>query len=147
MYCQNCGSQIDEKVDFCPQCGAKSHQNKRLSLDKKKILLIALIIVVIVVVIILLVRIFSDDSTSNEEYKNYGTDSYNEELSYTYSDDGTLKFIDGTFSDITVNSSQDALEALNELKNEVGFNDVFEELELDYQETSEDLTYYRFNQM
>ena len=147
MYCQNCGSQIDEKVDFCPQCGAKAHQNKRLSLDKKKILLIALIIVVIVVVIILLVRIFSDDSTSNEEYKNYGTDSYNEELSYTYSDDGTLKFIDGTFSDITVNSSQDALEALNELKNEVGFNDVFEELELDYQETSEDLTYYRFNQM
>ena len=68
-------------------------------------------------------------------------------MSYTYSDDGTLKFIDGTFSDITVNSSQDALEALNELKNEVGFNDVFEELELDYQETSEDLTYYRFNQM
>lgn len=57
------------------------------------------------------------------------------------------KFINGRFSEKTVHTSHEALEALNDLKEEFGFSDIYQEFVLDSKEVSESITYYRFNQV
>lgn len=61
MFCGNCGNEINDNLDFCPECGqkmpAQSNKNK-----KKKIIRIASVIIAFVIIIGLFNVIFSDSA-------------------------------------------------------------------------------------
>lgn len=64
----------------------------------------------------------------------------------SYDENGIPKFIRGNFTDMKVTNEEEALEALSEIS-DLQIQDVTKEFQLNYKETSEDITYYRFNQV
>lgn len=56
MFCKNCGTELNEAVGFCPQCGLKAegtHINKKITVPRGKGLL-AVVGVILVVIIALI---------------------------------------------------------------------------------------------
>ncbi len=152
MFCSNCGNKLSGSEDFCTNCGTKvnkinevKEENKKPKSSKRVLPIILIVLIIITVLILLIIFICSKFTNKKEEIKDTNTD--NEEISYTYDSLGNTKFIDGTFSTKVVKSTEDVKSALNEIKDKIGIKDVDKELKLDYEETSEDITFYRFNQV
>ncbi len=167
MFCKNCGTQNTDNSDFCMNCGASLNnenitnitkiineippiqqqqfnnnvKNVQPKKDKKAILIIMGIIIIVLIVI--LVLWFMKKRNNN----NYGSTNQKSEISYSYSEGNIPKFIDGSFSSDTINSSEDVLKVLENIKDEMKFKDVSEELKLISEETNEDMTYYKFEQI
>ncbi len=167
MLCQKCGKQNVDNASFCWNCGnsfvtqevpskndipsiqqQQFHSNiKKENLEKKsngmkKLLLFIIGIFIIVFIGILVFWVIKDKSTTN-----YGSVSSKEEISYSYSEGNVPKFIDGTFSSKTVSSSDDVLQALEDIKDVMKFENILEELELSKEEKSKGITYYKYNQV
>lgn len=169
MLCQNCGTPNADNSDFCMNCGAslnnenvtnvtkptneippiqqqqfnnnvKNVQPKKDKKSKKTILIIMGIIIIALIVILSLWFMKNRNS-------NYGSTNQKDEISYSYSEGNIPKFIDGSFSSDTINSSKDVLKALENIKDEMKFKDVSKELKLSSEETNEDMTYYKFEQI
>ena len=167
MLCQKCGKQNVDNASFCWNCGNSfvtqevpskndipsiqqqqfpNNEKKENSLKKsngmKKLLLFIIGIFIIVFIGILVFWVIKDKSTTN-----YGSVSSKEEISYSYSGGNVPKFIDGTFSSKTVSSSDDVLQALEDIKDVMKFENILEELELSKEEKSKGITYYKYNQV
>ncbi len=121
------------------------NNNKNVK-KKKKFHIITFLVIVIIIAIFAFIGIFVYNKFIKKEI-TYGTKSTNEEITYNYSEDGTTKFIDGAFSNKRVTSETEVKEALKDFKDTLGIKDVDKELTLEYEENSEDVTYYRFNQI
>ncbi|MCI8446680.1 MAG: zinc-ribbon domain-containing protein, partial [Bacilli bacterium] len=165
MFCKNCGTQNTDNSNFCMNCGASLNnenitnitkiineippiqqqqfnnnvKNVQPKKDKKAILIIMGIIVLIVMLALWFMK--------NRNNNNYGSTNQKSEISYSYSEGNIPKFIDGSFSSDTINSSEDVLKVLENIKDEMKFKDVSEELKLISEETNEDMTYYKFEQI
>ncbi len=139
MVCENCGQTIDKKMIVCPYCGKSVIKEK-----KKKNKLVFLIILLIFICLLSFV-LFT--WLKNKNNKEYGEVSNIEEITYTYNDNNIPKFINGSFSTKKVNNKDEVLNALNDIKELLKINDPTKELLLDYQETDNEITYYRFNQI
>lgn len=169
MLCQNCGKQNADNSLFCMNCGAslnnesvtnvtkatneippiqqqqfnnnvKNVQPKKDKKNKKAILIIMGIIIIALIVILALWFMKNKNN-------NYGSTNQKDEISYSYSDGNIPKFIDGSFSSDTITSSQDVLKALENIKEEMKFKDISKELKLSSEETNENMTYYKFEQI
>lgn len=169
MLCRNCGTQNTDNSDFCMNCGAslnnqnvtnvtkptneippiqqqqfnnnvKDVQPKKDKKSKKTIL------IVMGIIILSLIIIFALWFMKNRN-NNYGNNNQKEEISYSYGEGNILKFIDGSFSSETIDSSKDVLKALEKVKDEMKFKDISKELKLSSEETNEDMTYYKFEQI
>lgn len=138
MNCPNCKCSINDNEIFCHNCGAKITEKSKIK-KYKKIILIAITIFVVLFIITLILLI-------TKKNNNYGSIGQKDEISYSYSDGNIPKFIDGTFSSITINSSDDVLKALEDIREEMKFNDITKELKLSSEEKYENVTYYKFNQ-
>ena len=64
----------------------------------------------------------------------------------SYDENGIPKFIRGNFTSAKVTNEEEALKVLGEIS-ELQVRDATKEFKLDYMETSEGFTYYRFNQI
>lgn len=165
MICPKCGNKIVENADFCPFCGANLKQimeqlqsqnqqniepvinqnfdNKKPNQIKRNILIIIGLLIIVLVGIIFIVRIIKSKLNNND---SYGSESNTEIVSIVRDENGAVKFIDGTFTDIKVKSESDAYKALDTLKDELKFNNVEDEFYIESVETSKNITYYRFHQ-
>ena len=139
MVCSNCNSVINENENFCPNCGTKIEPKK-----KNKIVIFVIITVISLIAIIATIFFIFNKKDDN---KKYGSVSSSDFISYTYSEGGIPKFIDGEFSSITIKSSADVLKALEEIKDIMKFKDIQSELKLLSEETVDGITYYKYNQV
>ena len=149
MFCPECGTNLSVDAEFCSNCGTllnnantpTINQVKKSKSNKKIILIIIGIIITALAITIVLWFIKSKSSN------NYGSINKKNEISYSYSEGNIPKFIDGSFNSDIVNSSSDVLKALESIKDEMKFKDISKELKLSSTETSEDVTYYKFDQI
>ncbi len=109
--------------------------------NKKFVSLVILSILIIILTIMLGLWLM------NKSQKKYSLLSSNELISYNYNENNILKFVDGKFSNHLVKTSEDVMEALETIKEKIGFKNSSEELRLVSQEKSMDITYYKFNQI
>lgn len=137
MFCTNCNGAISRDADFCPNCGTK--------IDKKNKKIIVLVAIAILIILFTVILFFWINQKKNN--KNYDSTSFLESVSYSYTDTNILKFIDGKFSDNLVKDSDDALRALESIKYKIGCKDIDKELRLNQEEKSENITYYKFDQI
>lgn len=138
MKCKKCNIILSDNVVFCTNCGTEvEKKNKK---NKKKVLIIIVILIILFVISLFLWM----NKSSN---KNYSSISSSELISYSYNKDDKIKFIDGKFSDKLINSLDDVYEALESIKDEIGFKDIKKELKFVREGKSEDITYYKFNQV
>ena len=169
MFCPKCNMSLPEESQFCSNCGTNlkqiqeqlqnqqatvlpkqptiqldddNNRNKKSNKTKRNIIIIGFLIVLIVGVVF----VIKNTIGKSNKYSNYGSTSSSETITIVRNEIGTAKFIDGTFTDIKVNSESDAYKALDTLKNELKFNDVNKEFTIESIETSEDITYYKFHQ-
>lgn len=133
MKCKNCKSKIEITHTFCPNCGKKIVKNN------KKIWIIPLGIFVILFGLFLLIPKKEEVKEKNEVSQNNQT--------ITYASNGIPKFISGIFSNQKVESSQDALHSLEDIKEDLQLHNIEEEFVLESEEKVGEFTYYRFNQM
>jgi len=138
MKCKKCGNRIEQNAKFCSNCGTEVK-------NKKNIILLVIIAILIIIVGVLLALWIINKNNSQKD--NFSSESSNSLISYTYSDNNNVKFIDGNFSDIKIKSSDDVLKALESIKDKIGFSDIKNELVLNSEEVSEEITYYKFNQV
>ena len=127
-----------------------NYDNKTNKSKTNKGLVIAIIIVVVIVLLIL--GAFLGVKSLINKFNNAANTFMNEmedevEISVVKNENGIPKFIDGRFTDINVKNETDAFEALNALKDQLNFKNVNEEFSIESAEESENITYYRFNQM
>lgn len=130
MRCKKCNHFININEKFCPNCG-------------KKIGFLILAIVLIIICLLVFFSLFS----KNKKKKAYDLVGTSTSISYSYSDDHILKSIDGRFSKQLIHSSSDVLTALESIKDKIGFKDATKEFVLLSEETSEGITYYKYNQV
>ena len=97
--------------------------------------------------ILILLGIFFLFGYRFHEKKQEDSKPTNDEINYEYQKNGIPKFITGNFTDKKVYSSDDALEVFNDLKSELSLKNPKEEFILDYEETANQITYYRFQQI
>ena len=142
MNCENCKSIISDDEIFCHNCGTKV-ERKTNNKNNKKIFLIVIGLIIVLFAVLLVVFLTKKNNNSN----NYGNTSKKEKISYSYSEGNIPKFIDGEFSSITINSSDDVLKALEDIKDEMKFKDISKELKLFSEEKYENITYYKFSQI
>lgn len=133
MKCKNCKSKIDITHAFCPNCGSTIVKNN------KKNWMIPLGIFVILLGLLFLIP-------KKEEIKEINGVSQNNQT-ITYASNGIPKFISGTFSNQKVESSQDALHSLEDLKEDLQLQNIEETFALESEEKVGEFTYYRFNQV
>ena len=167
MLCQSCGTQNTNNSAFCMNCGTSlnnvdasnvaiktneippiqqqqfNNNVKNVQPKKSKKTILIIIGIMSIVLMIVLVLWFKKQNNNN----NYGVNSQKDEISYSYSEGNVPKFIDGSFSSDTINSSKDVLKALESIKDEMNFKDISKELKLSSEETSDDITYYKFEQI
>lgn len=115
-------------------------------MKKSKIVIVIVAIVLAILIIGLMVLFGLKLLKKGEEPSIDNTEVSKEDITYTYTENGIPKFIDGEFSKREVKSSNDALLALDDMKENMHFKDVFSEFQFDSEEKSENITYYRFNQ-
>ena len=168
MLCQSCGTQNTNNSAFCMNCGTSlnnvdasnvaiktneippiqqqqfNNNVKNVQPKKNKKTILIIIGIMSIVLMIVLVLWFKKQNNNNN---NYGVNSQKDEISYSYSEGNVPKFIDGSFSSDTINSSKDVLKALESIKDEMNFKDISKELKLSSEETSDDITYYKFEQI
>ncbi len=159
MVCPKCGSIFSGEEKFCINCGTlleqeKNEENNFINNEKieenisekkpkkKKIVAIVLLLIIICVLVSGIVIIIK-----NKLVSKYGNTSQKSEISYTYAENNIPKFIDGSYSTDKITSSSDVLKSLENIKDEMKFSDISKELKLASEETSENITYYRFNQI
>lgn len=107
-----------------------------------KFIFIVFALIVIVAIVFVVKFLFKKDKKNN-----YSGNSSSDVVSVVKADNGIVKFIDGTFTDVVVKSESDAYEALSSLKDELKFNNVKEEFDIVSTESSENITYYKFQQV
>lgn len=134
MLCQNCKQKLNKSDYFCPSCGQKNAKSKNV----KKYVFIAFIFVLIISCVLIFIVL---KTKSKLEYNTVIST-----VSYNY-DDESLTFVDGKFSDKTVKSSEEALEALGDLKDKIGFKNVKEEFKQLREDSDNFSNYYRFSQI
>lgn len=168
MFCPNCGKQNLENSEFCFSCGFRLKQSDAVQesvqstqqiqqpiqqftqqpvvekKDKKsnKFIFVVLALIVIVAIVFVVKFLFKKDKNNN-----YSGNSSSDIISVVKADNGIVKFIDGTFTDVIVSSESDAYKALDSLKDELKFNNVKEEFNVVSTESSEKITYYKFQQV
>ena len=144
MFCNNCGNKLNGNEEFCPNCGKRITKVQEPLKNKKNIskTIIAISIVLILIVVILLLVL-----NLVKKPNKYGNISKNDTIITIENENRIPKFIDGDFAGIKVESEKDALKALETIKDSLKIKNTSEELKIDYYETSENITYYRFNQM
>lgn len=136
MECKKCGAENTDAANFCFNCASPlKYENNQKKRNKKKGTKL-FVIIVIALITIIVIRLCNNKSKSGKN-----------EISYNYSEDNIPKFIDGTFSNKKINSSKDVLEALESVKEEMKFNDISKELKLYSTEKSENITYYKYEQV
>jgi len=167
MFCPNCGTNNSNETVLCIKCGTnlkeiqiqsqnqtqqlviqgeqsinnqKNNNNKKSNKSKRDFLIIIVILILILIGIILVGKNVVD------KYLNYGNKSNADILSIVRDENGIAKFIDGTFTDIKVKSEEDAYKALDTLKNELRFNKVKDEFNIESVEKNDGITYYKFHQ-
>ena len=130
MNCKKCGNHLNSNEDFCPNCGNRIQKNNR------KFLILGLIIIIVFSIGFLMIK---------KKNIDYEVNKINQ-ISYHYNNQ-IPNFIDGNFSNRLINSSNDALLALNDIKDKMGIQDATKEFVLEREEKSENITYYRFKQV
>lgn len=103
-------------------------------MKNKKVIMIILIIITITILLLGIIGFVNRDKSKNG-------------LSYSYSEIGIPKFIEGNFSKEKITNSKEALNSLNELKSKMKFKNVEEELTLLSEVKNDNITYYKFGQM
>lgn len=108
---------------------------------KKSHKLIAFLLIVILIagIVFAVVKLTQNNNADNK--------ATSDDITYDYGDNGSLKFVDGKYSDVKITDEATARQALNDLKDKIKFNDVDKEFKLDYTEKVKDINYYRFNQV
>ena len=139
LYCVDCGVLLEENIKTKEELEEKIKTEKKPKKKSKLFIIILLFILIIISVFIVLFFIKKDNEYSGSSSKN--------EISYAYGDNNNLKFIDGTFSLKKINGVDDVLEALKDIKDELNIKDINNELKEESVETSEGVTYYKFNQV
>ena len=146
MFCPKCGNPLTGNEEFCPKCGyqrqLKSLKNPKKSSKKKNYLLILLgVLLFLAIVFAIFFFLFKKDDS-----KNYGTQASSDLVMTSYNENGIPKFIRGNFTNTKVTNEEEALKVLGEIS-ELQIQDATKEFQLDYTETSENFTYYRFDQV
>ena len=156
MFCPKCGKEIKDGDVFCPYCGEKTvkkqdqiqvqNNNVNKKSNKKKSIIIILVVLVFFILLISLI-VFGIKSLFGFFNRYINTGDKDNSISIVMGDYNIPKFIDGNFTDIVVKDEKDALKALNSLKNQMKFNNVENEFEIDSVNTVSDITYYKFQQI
>lgn len=166
MVCLKCGKTILDSAEICPFCNENLkqmasqniaytqenvissqqdfNQSSKLLKSKRNFLIIAVVLVLVITVGIIMFIKFR--GSKSNKYSNLGNTNSSEIVSFIRNENGTTKFIDGTFTELKVNNENDAYKALETLKDELKFQNVQEEFVIESKETSEEITYYRFQQ-
>lgn len=77
MYCINCGEQIPENADFCPNCGkVLKKEQKKVQLNKKNINIILNCIGIILGITLIILSVTSSFPGEVVVDKMYGGDAY-----------------------------------------------------------------------
>lgn len=155
MFCPKCGANLPNESEFCSNCGnslkkfssfiSQQHQPNNVKKRKiKKYIIFIMSSLVVFAVILVAVIIYSNSNNTNNMYSDV---SQKKELSYSYSEGDIPKFIDGTFSNKKISSSEDVLEALEDIRSEMQFKNISKELKFSSSEVSENFTYYKYDQI
>ena len=148
MYCPFCGIAVENKDGTCPNCGSKinslvQNNNKSKKKNKMPIILLALIVLIAGGGFGFFVL-----ANGNGNGKEDNTERPPDELppDIFFNENGIPAFIDGSFADITIQTQDDALESLEQIKDLMKIGDVSEEFRVLSKEKSEGITYYRLQQ-
>ena len=131
MKCKKCGSVINDRIKFCPECGAKVSK-----INVRKIALIIIPCVILILSGILVFKFFT-----NKQEEGYSENENYQEIAYHYEDD-VPKFITGSFSNKKVKTENDAKKVLEDLLKIEDKSDI----KLTNKNENEGITYYKFNQ-
>lgn len=152
MFCPKCGKGLNGNEKFCSKCGYSiplinnennvDNNNNGNSSNKKNILLIVLVILFVLAIGLLILHFVN--KKNNDKYSSASNET---QITYSYAENGIPKFIDGSFSSKIINNSEDVLKSLENIKKQMHFNDISKELKLSLEETSEGMTYYRYDQV
>lgn len=146
MFCPKCGNPLTGNEEFCPKCGyqnlVKPIENSKKTFRKKMYILIILGVIILLLSIFLCFFFFFKKHDS----ENYGSHPSLDMTMISYDENGIPKFIRGNFTSAKVTNEEEALKVLGEIS-ELQVRDATKEFKLDYMETSEGFTYYRFNQI
>lgn len=66
MFCKNCGAQLNEKADFCPQCGLKIgdlHTHKKIIIPKRNGLISVVVVILAIIITLTFVKTNSVNSS------------------------------------------------------------------------------------
>ena len=144
MFCPNCQNILNNGEEFCPNCGYSitrdmSNHKKR---GRKFWLFVCLGVLFFLLLLLVVIFIF----WKKEDNVNYDANSSIDLSMITYDDNGIPKFITGNFTDMIVQSEEDALQVLNEIL-ELQIKDAFKEFKLESKKVENNITYYRFQQI
>ena len=114
--------------------------------SKKNKLIISLIIILLALLIVVFGTIFVIKFINKKTNDKYADVSSGKTLLVAKTSAGIPKYIDGQFTDMVVNDEASAFDALNTLKDDLKFNDVRKEFDLESTSKSENVIYYRFHQ-